>query len=164
MQKYPRGSRGSPAKGVASVTVARVQISSSAPKTDGQYARPFLAWKNRFDGQPAPLPGESIFPFRLSVHASPQGDTLPRGPPGVSAVRLLRLPLYLPVRFWRGKTALTDSRRPCRGKCSPLLGCLFTRARRATLCQLKIASLTIYAHRFHHPKSAPGPQPGGALT
>ena len=32
MQKYPSGSRGSPAKGVASVMVARVQISSSAPK------------------------------------------------------------------------------------------------------------------------------------
>ena len=31
LQKYPRGSRGSPAKGVASVMVARVQISSSAP-------------------------------------------------------------------------------------------------------------------------------------
>ena len=32
MQKYPSGSRGSPAKGVASLSVARVQISSSAPK------------------------------------------------------------------------------------------------------------------------------------
>ena len=33
MQKYPRGSRGSPAKGVVWETVARVRISSSAPKT-----------------------------------------------------------------------------------------------------------------------------------
>ena len=33
MQKYPRGSRGSPAKGVVPVTVARVRISPSAPKT-----------------------------------------------------------------------------------------------------------------------------------
>ena len=32
MQKYPRGSRGSPAKGVVWETVARVRISSSAPK------------------------------------------------------------------------------------------------------------------------------------
>ena len=32
MQKYPRGSRGSPAKGVVPVTVARVRISPSAPK------------------------------------------------------------------------------------------------------------------------------------
>ena len=32
MQKYPRGSRGSPAKGVVSETVARVRISSSAPR------------------------------------------------------------------------------------------------------------------------------------
>ena len=103
LQKYPRGSRGSPAKGVASVTVARVQISSSAPKTDGQNARPFLAWKNRFDGQPTPLPGRFPLPAVCS-----------REPP-------------------------------------------------ATLCQLKIASLTIYAHRFHHPKSAPGLYSPGAL-
>ena len=34
MQKYPRGSRGSPAKGVVWETVARVRISSSAPKKD----------------------------------------------------------------------------------------------------------------------------------
>ena len=43
MQKYPRGSRGSPAKGVASDTVARVQISSSAPKKDVLLGHPFLA-------------------------------------------------------------------------------------------------------------------------
>ncbi len=41
MQKYPSGSRGSPAKGVASVMVARVQISSSAPKRTGQPTCPF---------------------------------------------------------------------------------------------------------------------------
>ena len=34
MQKYPRGSRGSPAKGVVPVTVARVRISPSAPKRE----------------------------------------------------------------------------------------------------------------------------------
>ncbi len=39
LQKYPRGSRGSPAKGVASVTVARVQISSSAPRHSGSARR-----------------------------------------------------------------------------------------------------------------------------
>ena len=31
VQKYPRGSRGSPAKGVVPLPVARVRISSSAP-------------------------------------------------------------------------------------------------------------------------------------
>ena len=78
MQKYPRGSRGSPAKGVASVTVARVQISSSAPKTDGQNARPFLAWKNRFDGQPTPLPGKTFPPPpRCPFTRARKGDTLP---------------------------------------------------------------------------------------
>ena len=34
MQKSPRGSRGSPAKGVVWETVARVRIPPSAPKTE----------------------------------------------------------------------------------------------------------------------------------
>ena len=45
MQKYPSGSRGSPAKGVASVMVARVQISSSAPKKGHPKGVFFLAYR-----------------------------------------------------------------------------------------------------------------------
>ena len=41
-QKYPSGSRGSPAKGVASLSVARVQISSSAPKKRTPFGCPFF--------------------------------------------------------------------------------------------------------------------------
>ena len=43
MQKYPRGSRGSPAKGVVWETVARVRISSSAPKNAPACLVRFLA-------------------------------------------------------------------------------------------------------------------------
>ena len=42
MQKYPRGSRGSPAKGVVWETVARVRISSSAPKKGCPFGHPFF--------------------------------------------------------------------------------------------------------------------------
>ena len=43
MEKYPRGRRGSPAKGVVRVTAARVQISISPPtKRDRFFTYPFL--------------------------------------------------------------------------------------------------------------------------
>ena len=42
VQKYPRGSRGSPAKGVVLETAARVRISSSAPKKPRGYPSTFL--------------------------------------------------------------------------------------------------------------------------
>ena len=47
MQKYPRGSRGSPAKGVVWETVARVRISSSAPEKDRSCTCLFLAFRTR---------------------------------------------------------------------------------------------------------------------
>ena len=42
MQKYPRGSRGSPAKGVVWETVARVRIPPSAPKNGTPTGVPFF--------------------------------------------------------------------------------------------------------------------------
>ena len=47
MQKYPRGSRGSPAKGVVPLPVARVRISSSAPRKKPAFGGLF-AWRTRW--------------------------------------------------------------------------------------------------------------------
>ena len=63
VQKYPRGSRGSPAKGVASDTVARVQISSSAPKNPRhlRVGLDFFVCEKRFERVP---PGtENVYIF-----------------------------------------------------------------------------------------------------
>ena len=53
MQKYPRGSRGSPAKGVVPLPVARVRISSSAPRKKPAFGGLF-AWHKKSARSRAP--------------------------------------------------------------------------------------------------------------
>ena len=95
MQKYPRGSRGSPAKGVVPVTVARVRISPSAPKTgQGFFLALFLfcgrrTARNRVfpQGRARRRQRERPLPFPMSF----ADDALPHDrPPPRFARRTLR--------------------------------------------------------------------------
>ena len=62
MQKYPRGSRGSPAKGVVLETAARVRISSSAPPRHTQKERTLAPPRVSFSMQKRPI--SVVYPFR----------------------------------------------------------------------------------------------------